>query len=87
MATSRSLAATAVTSLPSTSTRPDVGISRPARIRSVVLLPEPDGPSSAKNSPGSILKSTPFRALKVPCILVMLSKCTCPRPLIAGRLP
>ena len=30
--------------------------SRPARMRSVVVLPEPDGPSSAKNSPGSIVE-------------------------------
>ena len=30
---------------------PDVGVSRPATIRSVVVLPQPDGPSSAKNEP------------------------------------
>ena len=31
--------------------RPAVGSSRPATIRSVVVLPHPDGPSSAKNEP------------------------------------
>ena len=39
---------------------PEVGMSRPARMRKVVLFPEPDGPSSAKNSPGSISKSIAF---------------------------
>ena len=31
--------------------RPSVGCSKPATIRSVVVLPQPDGPSSEKNSP------------------------------------
>jgi hypothetical protein len=30
---------------------PEVGSSSPATIRSVVVLPQPDGPSSAKNEP------------------------------------
>ena len=30
---------------------PAVGVSSPATIRSVVVLPQPDGPSSAKNEP------------------------------------
>src|ERR1044072_7826935 len=30
---------------------PDVGVSSPASIRSVVVLPQPDGPRSAKNDP------------------------------------
>ena len=30
---------------------PESGFSRPAIIRSVVVLPQPDGPSSPKNSP------------------------------------
>ena len=33
-------------------TRPPLGASSPAISRSVVLLPEPEGPSRAKNSPG-----------------------------------
>ena len=31
--------------------RPDVGVSKPASMRSSVLLPQPDEPSSAKISP------------------------------------
>jgi len=31
--------------------RPAVGVSNPATIRSVVVLPQPDGPSSATSSP------------------------------------
>ena len=84
MATSRSRASDAVTSAPSMNTRPAVGMSRPARIRSVVLLPEPDGPSRAKNSPGLISKLTPFKAPKAPCILTMPSKRTWPRALIGA---
>src|SRR5690349_23918590 len=30
---------------------PEVGVSRPATIRRVVVLPQPEGPSSAKNDP------------------------------------
>jgi dihydroxyacetone kinase-like protein len=40
-----------VTSLPSSRMRPAVGISSPAIIRSVVVLPQPEGPSSTKNWP------------------------------------
>ena len=36
--------------------RPLVGRSKPAIIRSVVVLPQPDGPSSVKNSPGGIVE-------------------------------
>ena len=54
------LASSAVTSLPSMKTRPAVGVSSPARMRKVVLLPEPEGPSRAKNSPGSIVEVDPF---------------------------
>src|ERR1700758_299104 len=34
--------------------RPLVGCSKPAIMRSVVVLPQPEGPSSVKNSPGGI---------------------------------
>src|SRR6266550_1747492 len=40
-----------VTSSPPSRMRPDVGSSRPAIIRSVVVLPQPDGPSRQKKSP------------------------------------
>ena len=48
---SRLLGATFVTSLPSTTMRPWFGRSKPATRRSAVVLPQPDGPSSDRNSP------------------------------------
>ena len=35
---------------------PPVGSSSPAIIRSVVVLPQPDGPSMTKNSPSATMK-------------------------------
>ncbi len=46
-----------VTSLPPIRMRPAVGSSSPAIRRSVVVLPQPDGPSSAKNDPAGIVRS------------------------------
>ena len=43
-------------STPSSRIWPEVGSSNPAIIRSVVVLPQPDGPSSEKNSPGPIIE-------------------------------
>src|SRR5216683_979669 len=48
---SRAEARSAVTSSPSSRMRPDVGSSRPAIIRSVVVLPQPEGPSRQKKLP------------------------------------
>ena len=56
MFTSRSNGARVVTSRPWRTTRPAVGCSKPAIIRSVVVLPEPDGPSIEKNSPSRDLE-------------------------------
>ena len=44
---------------PSTSILPFVGWSRPPIMFSKVVLPEPDGPTIAVNSPFSMVKSTP----------------------------
>ncbi len=46
-----------VTSSPSSRMRPEVGSSSPAIMRSVVVLPQPEGPSRQKNSPSSTTKS------------------------------
>ena len=40
-----------VIGLPSSTISPAVGDSKPASIISVVVLPEPEGPSSVRNSP------------------------------------
>ena len=51
-----------VMSVPSMSTLPLVGWSRPARIRSRVDLPQPDSPTMPKRSPGATSKLTPRSA-------------------------
>ena len=66
MATSRSPGSASVMFTPSSSTRPAFTASSPARMRSVVVLPEPDGPKSAKNSPGAMSRSTPCSAVNAP---------------------
>src|ERR1700755_1413153 len=47
---------------PARDTSPSVGVSRPAMMLSSVDLPQPDGPITATNSPGVIVKSTPRSA-------------------------
>jgi len=42
------------------------GDSNPAMVRSVVVLPQPDGPTSVKNSPWSTVIETSFSALTSP---------------------
>src|SRR6185369_1746655 len=44
--------------LPSSRISPSVGVSNPASIISVVVLPEPEGPSSVRNSPRSMSRSS-----------------------------
>src|SRR5436305_101559 len=58
----RSFSSLPTSDSPATAISPSVGVSRPAtRLRSVDL-PQPEGPMTATNSPGSITKSTPRRA-------------------------
>src|SRR3954452_628612 len=49
--------------------RPSSGCSKPAISRSVVVLPEPEGPSSVKNSPARTSRSTPATACTSPYAL------------------
>ena len=58
-------AATA-TGLPEMKISPLSGSSNPATNRNVVVLPQPDGPSSVKISPRSMEKLTPSTALTAP---------------------
>ena len=55
-----------VTSRPCSSSRPSVGRMNPATIRSSVVFPQPDGPSSVTNSPSEIVSETSWRAVTVP---------------------
>ena len=41
---------------PSTAIVPSVGSTKPASMRKVVVLPQPDGPSSERNSPSPDLE-------------------------------
>jgi len=45
---------------------PSVGSSKPASMRRVVVLPQPEGPSSDRNSPGSTSMSMPSTAATLP---------------------
>jgi hypothetical protein len=53
--------------------RPEVGNSRPAIIRRVVVLPQPDSPIRQKNSPSSIVKLEFCTATKCPKVFLRLS--------------
>ena len=46
--------------------RPSVTASRPASIRSAVVLPQPDGPTSTANSASSISSVRSFTAVTEP---------------------
>src|SRR4051812_10504216 len=60
MAMLRSLGSTSLTTRPSISSLPSVIVSSPATIRSKVDLPQPDGPSSTRNSPSATRQSMPW---------------------------
>src|SRR4051812_48332019 len=75
---------------PSSDTWPSSGLSSPAMTRSSVVLPEPDGPSRARNSPGSARSETPFSAGNRPkrfLIPSMVSPAAVRRPGSAPRGP
>src|SRR5450631_1391913 len=65
---------------------PAVGSSKPATIRSVVVLPQPDGPSSEKNSPPAMWKSIPRTATKSPNCLCRPTICTSPPATSASQV-
>src|SRR5688572_16656275 len=60
---SRVYAGRSVTSSSSRKTRPSVGRSSPAIIRSMVVLPHPDGPRNEISLPGGSSRSTPSTAV------------------------
>jgi hypothetical protein len=51
-----------VTSLPPMRAAPPLGSTKPAIMRKVVVLPQPDGPSSTTNSPSATSSVTPATA-------------------------
>src|SRR2546421_9336370 len=66
MLTSRSAAERIVTSSSPIRICPCVAISSPAIRRNVVVLPQPEGPSSVMSVPGSMVKEISFTARTVP---------------------
>ena len=58
---------------------PTVGSSSPATIRSVVVLPQPDGPRRAKKEPAGITSERSSTALKSPYVLVIRVSFKSPR--------
>ena len=66
MLTSRWVALRLVTSRPAIRMRPSLGSSRPAIMRKVVVLPQPEGPSSVTSVPASTVKLTPATAVAAP---------------------
>ncbi len=81
MLTSRSDADRFVTSRPPMMIWPDVAISSPAIRRSVVVLPQPDGPSSVTSVPGSMVNDTSLTAVTPPYSLETLRNSTDAGPL------
>ena len=66
MLVGRRLAGMPAMGWPSTAIVPPVGLSKPAIMRSSVVLPQPDGPSREKNSPSPIVTVASSSALKAP---------------------
>src|SRR5687768_13820041 len=66
MPTLRWFGARWVTSVPSIATVPAVGRSKPAIMRNVVVLPQPDGPRNETNSPRSAARSKCWTAATSP---------------------
>ena len=86
MLTLRRYGGTRATSAPSSRTAPPVGCSKPAMMRSVVVFPHPDGPSSEKNSPRPIRRVRSSTAVKPPKRLVTASSSTAHSPVPADEV-
>src|SRR5689334_18550770 len=93
MPTLRWFGRSAVTSLPSIRIAPEVGLSNPATIRSTVVLPQPEGPRSDRNSPPSMPRLNPLTTTLTPnCLrtsLISRKAMLTPRPTsgLALQLP
>ncbi len=74
-----SVAILSVISVSPTNIEPDVGSSKPATIRKVVVLPQPEGPNNAKNDPFGITKDKSSTALNSPKDLVRFFNTRSPR--------
>src|SRR5262249_18668030 len=77
MAMSRSFGGTSLTTSPSTAISPALTSSRPAIIRKVVVLPQPEGPTSTTNSLSAMSRSMPRTASVSSKRLTTLRSDTC----------
>src|SRR5215211_489501 len=66
MAILRARGGRSLTTRPSMRTSPSLGRSRPAMVRSRVVLPQPEGPRRTRYSPSSVARSTPLTAATRP---------------------
>src|SRR5919204_200311 len=92
MFTGRRFGRTRVTSSPCRTMRPASGTSKPAIIRRLVVLPQPLGPSSEKNSPSAIESDTSCTAATRPNPLLTPSSAiatlrSCAIKRVYGRQP
>jgi hypothetical protein len=71
-------------SAPSTAIAPSSTLAKPAIIIKVVVLPEPDGPSSEKNSPGWMARLTSSTTRSAPYRLVTPRRSIAPLRLPEG---
>src|SRR5579883_1976438 len=76
IAMSRAEGGSLVTSSPSINICPPSGISRPAIQRSVVVLPQPDGPRKTMNMPSSISREVLLMAILLSNFFIKLRTCT-----------
>ena len=74
-----------VMSLPSTLMLPESGYSKPAIMRSVVVLPQPDGPRNEMNSPRSADSSKSSTAVKAPNDFLTWSSARNPELVVAHQ--
>src|SRR5262245_46441803 len=77
---SRSFGGTSLTTVPPIVTSPSVMSSSPAIMRRVVLLPQPDGPTSTTNSLSTMSRSMPRTASVSSYFLTSLCSATCAMP-------
>src|SRR6267378_5895723 len=84
MAMSRSFGGTSFTTSPPMAISPSVMSSRPAIMRSVVVLPQPDGPTSTTNSLSAMSRSMPRTAGTSSYSLNTFRKFTCAIALALG---
>src|SRR5215472_17582840 len=82
---SRSLGGRSLTTVPPIMISPDVVSSRPAIILRVVLLPQPEGPTSTTNSSSAMSRSMPRTASVWSNFLMTLCKLTCAMALSLRR--